>query len=102
MKHFLNYDILQEWGFKWAVKGFFGGEAYAASYVTKKTTWTDYHGGLPIYISLYPNSNLNFKWDVCRLGRDGTSSMIFSGKIDDDSVLKTMLESCVVFKPKKT
>ena len=32
MKHILDYNLLQEWGFKWAMKGKLNGEEHAIWY----------------------------------------------------------------------
>lgn len=100
MKHLLDYELLKEWGFEWAIKTDFGDDKDVVnSYLKKDSGETDMHFFAPISLSFYPDPNLNIKWYLEYLGKHPGGRRLFKGSIKDNNTLRCILESCLVFKP---
>ena len=104
MKHLLDYELLKEWGFEWAVKREYAGEELVDSYIMLSSIHTDMFGFMPISLSFYQHENVNVIWVLSVVGaKDGGGTKVdtlFKGKINNREDLLKILELCLVFKPK--
>ena len=102
MKHLLNYEILQEYGFVWASANDYGGKKIVDSYIKQDSSETDAHNFRPISLQMFYHPNFHSQWimSYC-IDKPDTIHTLFRGRIGNDKALKQILESCVVFKPSK-
>jgi hypothetical protein len=102
MKHLLDYDLLQDYGFIWVSKCDLGSNRdVVAIYLKEEDYGTDIHDFKPIVLQMIPNINVNTFWTMRYMTEEKHQEVIFSGIIKSKTALKHILESCVIFKPKK-
>ena len=95
MRHILDYDILQEWGFVWAAQN---DDGVVVVYATPDTWHTDMFFGKEIGLYLMPDNNTITKWHLCVLG-DVPGGDLFRGVINSKEDLECILRCTLIFKP---
>ena len=63
MKHILDYELLQEWGFEWAGKN---SEDYVVLYMLADKFYSDANYFKPVMIQLVPHPLFNYQWMLSR------------------------------------
>lgn len=104
MKHILDYNLLQEWGFEWACKNNLNGEEYAVWYMLTDKYYSDANYFKPVMIQLVPHPLFGFQWMMYykETGKKiKTTDVIFRGIITSNVHLEHILESVIVYKPKR-
>jgi hypothetical protein len=94
-KHILNYKILQEWGFMWAIKR---NDGCVTSYCTKETYHTDMFDLRPLSL-MFLDENFN-RWHLTILDDDADAPLkdLFYGQLNDDN-LEIVLKAIMIWKP---
>lgn len=99
MKHILDYNILKEWGFTWAERRYFpSSKKLVISYfLDESKIRTDMFSRQSFGLFLLPHPNISEYWILSPLERD--EEPLFKGQIKNDTALKHILESTLIFKP---
>ena len=98
MKHLLDYNLLQEWGFIWATRKDFGNGLIVTSYEKSSTSNTDAHGFKAIQLRLVIHLNFSHFYELSYSPYTGTNDILFRGVIRSKKTLDCVLRSCIVFK----
>lgn len=104
MKHILDYNLLQEWGFKWAMKGKLNGEEHAIWYMLTNKFYSEANYFKPVMIQLVPHPLFMFQWMIFYYeeGKETKpTDVIFRGIIKNRDYLECILQSVIVYKPNK-
>lgn len=98
LKHLLDYRTLKAWGFEWA--NYTSDDDNIVCDYISEFTHTDLFQFRSVSLSLVPNLNQNWLWEISLLKKvDLKTETIFRGRIDNKKQLETIFKAVLIFKP---